>query len=150
MPSRATYSKGSTTSTSGTSNWGGACGINSRGLGLIRPREPWSHTDGWPGMGKGVTSPGVMMLLSIWDIVGSIGVAVRKGRARLSVKSYFGVDRVGLIHKLGVFWKEWIREMKRISDQNRKKQPRREVTEELSCRTSVCSVCGKIKKQNQD
>lgn len=149
MPGRATFSVVSNKSTYAISNWDEACGINSRGLGRIHPREPSLRTNGWLGSTKGDTSPEVKMLLSIWDIVGSIGTAIRKGRARLYVRSYFGESRVGLIHKLGVFWKEWTREMKRISEENRQKQPRREVTEELSCRTSVCPVCGKNKKQHQ-
>lgn len=147
MPYPETSYKESRTSTSEISNWDEACGINSRGLGLTHPKERSSRISGWLGSPKGAINPVVVMSLSIWDIVGSIGTARRKGRARLSVKSYFGVDRVGLIHKLGVFWKEWVRELKIIlSEKNRQKQPRREVTEELSCRTSVCPVCGKNKK----
>jgi len=146
MPSPVTSSKESRISTSETSNWGEACEANSKGSALTRRKEPLLRTNGWLGSPKGVISPAVMMSLSIWDIVGSIGTAIRRGRVRLSVKSYFGVDRVGLIHKLGVFWKEWIRELEKISKKNRQKQPRREVTEELSCRTSVCPVCGKNKK----
>ena len=127
MPSRAISCKVCRKCTSATSSSAGACKENWRASVPTHPKECSSATGGWPGTGAGVTSPGVKTSWSIWGIVGSIVAAVRRGRARLSVRSYFGDDRVGLTHMLGVIWKEWLREIK----------TRREVTEELSCRTSV-------------
>lgn len=143
MPYQAIYCKVANKSTSEISNWVAVCGINSRGLGLIHPREPLSHTNGWLGMPKEDLKLAEKTSLSIWDIVGSIGTAIRKGRARLSVRSYFGGGRVGWIQALGVIWKEWVRESKRLWEKNRNQPTRREVTEELSCRARVCPVCRK-------
>ena len=127
MPSRAISCKVCRKCTSATSSSAGACKQNWRASNPTHPRGHSSAIDGWPGTETEVTRPVAKTSWSIWDIVGSIVVAVRRGRARLSVRSYFGDDRVGLIPMLGVIWKEWLREIK----------TRREVTEELSCRTSV-------------
>ena len=143
MPCRATYCKGSRGSISETSSSDGQCRQSSHNSNLTHPLGPSSHTDGWLGTRKGASNPVAKTSLSIWDIVGSIGVAVRKGRVRLSVRSYFGESRVGWIRTFGVIWKEWVREMKRRREANREQLTRREVTEELSCRTSVCPVHGK-------
>ena len=127
MPSRAISCKVCRKCTSATSSSAGACKQSWRASNPTHPRGPSSAIVGWPGTETEVTRVVAKTSWSIWDIVGSIVVAVRRGRARLSVRSYFGDDRVGLIPMLGVIWKEWIREIK----------TRREVTEELSCRTSV-------------
>ena len=129
MPEKATFSRALKECTSEAS----------RSVDLLRAswtdsaqtlqKELSSRIDGWPGIPRVDISPVETRSWSIWGIVGSIVAAVRRGRARLSVRSYFAERPIGWIHLPGVIW----------SELKKGKTTRREVTEELSCRTSVGS-----------
>ncbi len=142
MQEKETSSKGTLAYTFGISKLAADLRKSYKDIALTLQQELSSHIDGWRGMAKGVSNRAEKMSSSISATGGSIERWTVSVAERLSAKFSSAGSHVGSILTPGNI----LRKLK-----GRIRPTRREVTEELSCRTCVpCPVHGTNKVVKED
>ena len=101
-----------------------------------RQQELLSRIDGCRGTVQEVTNRAEKMSSSILDIAGSIEKRVQSAAERLLERCFSVANLVGSTLAFGGIWRRFLPQIE---------STRREVTEELSCRTNVCPKCERDK-----